>query len=215
MIKIKSIIMTGVFFLLLYSCTPWVSVAVMPENFIPVKHQFDTFIFGSYTIDADQGIYLDMKGAEPDLLLDRVYTHAFEPGKTDYFLIPIPSGNHFVRSVYFTEVPDYSQYYYPDEYVVSGWGWGWGWGWPHYHVYYYEPYPYGYPGNVVKLFRYPFIMNLERNKIYYFGRIVLVNGKFSVENRFDEDKSALEDSVKSDTNAYLELSRSEFANLLK
>ncbi|MGA2142221.1 MAG: hypothetical protein ABSG94_07330 [Brevinematales bacterium] len=209
--RIKFMIFTPLMFFLIYACTPWVSVAVEPENFPEVKAQFDTFIFGSYNIDADQGIYLDMKGAEPDLLLNRVYTHAFSPGLTDYFLIPVPAGNHFVKSIYFTSGPEYTvedpEPYYP--------AWGWGWGFRHFRWYYYEPYPYVYSYNPVKIYHYPFAMTLNKNTIYYFGRIVLTNGRFLVENKFDEDKAALIESFQGSTKSYQLLSGSEFRNLLK
>ncbi len=218
MLKLKFFFIIPSVLILFLSCTPWVSVVVEPENFVSLKTQFDTFLFGSYSIDADEGIYLDLRGSEPDLLLNRVYTHAFAPGKVDYFLIPIPSGIHNVRAIYFSYGPEeygYEPYYYPYDYPYGITVFRWGWGFHHFRYYYYEPYPYVYYYNPARFYRYPFVMNLDKGKIYYFGRINLTNGKFYVENRFDEDKNALQDSFQGDTNAYLELSRSEFSNLLK
>ncbi len=199
--------------ILITACAPWVSVIVAPDNFSDVKKQFDTFLFGSYNIDMDQAIYLDFQGPEPDLLINRIYTHPFAPGKTDYFIIPIPSGEHFIRSVYYTFGPEYDGYY--PNYPLYFESYRWGWGFHRWRFYYYYPYPdtyYYYPARALP---YPFLMNLDKGKIYYIGRFILTNNRFSVENRFDEDKNSLLASFQYNTNGYLELSRSEFSNLLK
>src|SRR5271157_2758496 len=102
----KKIYLTFLFItLFLTGCTPWVNVVVQPENFTTVRSQFDTFLFGTYVLDNDEGIYFDLHGLEPDLQLNRVYTHPFAPGQPDVYLIPIPAGTHLLRSIYFTSGP--------------------------------------------------------------------------------------------------------------
>jgi hypothetical protein len=214
MLRLKNILISGAM-LVLSACTPWVSVVVAPDNFAKIKSQFDTFLLGSYIIDQDYGIYLDFQGAEPDLLLNRVYTHAFSPGKPDYFIIPIPAGSHFIRTVNFSYEP-YDRYgdgpYYPYDYGVYGWMWG---SYRFRYYYFYDPYSYYYYSYPPRIFPYPFIMNLEKGKIYYIGRFILTDNNFMVENHYEEDRNALQATFLFDTNGYIELTNSVYTNLLK
>ncbi len=206
--------------IILTGCSPWLYVTVKPSNFAEIQSSYGTFLFGSYYIDKDQSIFLSFKGDDPDMYLNRIRYNSPAPGSPDSFIIPIPAKDYIVRSINFIDGPysDYNSYIYdpysypgPD-FIIGYYGryrhsriyWDYYWNYNDYR-YYCTP----------KIFPYHYGMNLEKDKAYYFGRIIMTNGNISVENRFEEDKAMLLSNFKSDAKALSSISNLEFVNLLK
>lgn len=217
--KYKYLLSSGLI-LLLTGCMSWLYVTVKPDNFLSMKSKYDAFLFGTYIADSGQSIYLGLNWNDPDIHLNRVYYNTFSHYSTNYFLVPMPAKAYSIKSVYVIDGPytDFDPFFYNGPHFFVSYfgefgpeGFYWGYYGNYYGDYYSQRFHY-YPEQD---YPYSFNMKLEKGKIYYFGRITIINGRFSIENRYDEDKALMLSSFRINPDSYDSLSNSDFVNLLK